>query len=188
MPCRNLVIACVFLALPASAQQFGRAATADEIALWDIDVRADGAGLPDGHGTAAQGAALYEMHCAACHGETGEGGPNDRLVGGHGSLATDAPVKTVGSYWPYATTLYDYIGRAMPYYDPGSLTADETYAVAAYILAMNDILPGDGSLDRNALPLIEMPNRHGFIPEPEFAPLLPGGGRTDDNAHAAPTP
>ena len=178
MRCHNLISAAmaVLLAAPLAAQEFGREASPAEVALWDIDVRPDGTGLPAGSGTAAQGRALFEMHCAACHGENGEGGTNDRLVGGHGTLATDAPVKTVGSYWPYASTLYDYIRRAMPYYEPGLLDADETYAVAAYILAMNGIIPEDGSLDQSSLPLIEMPNRHGFIPEPEFAVLLPGGG------------
>lgn len=177
MRCPDLICAAMAIALvaPATAQEFGREASPEEVALWNIDVRPDGTGLPDGSGSAAEGRVLYEMHCAACHGENGEGGPNDRLVGGHGTLATDAPVKTVGSYWPYASTLYDYIRRAMPYYEPGLLSADETYAVAAYILAMNGIIPEDGSLDRNSLPQIEMPNRHGFIPEPEFALLLPRG-------------
>ncbi|MDX6748854.1 cytochrome c [Geminicoccaceae bacterium 1502E] len=161
------------LATPAFAQEFGREATPEEVALWDIDPRPDGSGLPPGRGSVADGRELYAVHCAACHGEKGEGGPNDRLVGGRGSLDTAAPVKTVGSYWPYATTLYDYIHRAMPYFDPGSLTPDETYAVAAYILNMNGIVPDDAELDAAAMAALEMPNRHGFVPEPEFAPLLP---------------
>ena len=116
----------------------------------------------------ARGKSVYAENCEACHGPNGQGGIKDRLVGGQGSLATDNPIKTVGSYWPYATTLFDYIHRAMPYQAPGSLSVDDTYAVAAYILDLNGILPSDGKLDRNTLPAIKMPNRDGFIPDPEF--------------------
>jgi S-disulfanyl-L-cysteine oxidoreductase SoxD len=128
----------------------------------------DGAGLPQGAGTVAQGKSVYENNCEACHGAKGVGGIKDRLVGGQGTLATDKPIKTVGSYWPYATTLFDYIRRAMPYTNPGSLSADDTYSVAAYLLYLNGILPEDGKLDRATLPNIRMPNRDGFIPEKEF--------------------
>ena len=113
---------------------------------------------------------MYVDNCAACHGDKGQGGIKDRLVGGQGTLATNVPVKTVGSFWPYATTLFDYIRRAMPYTAPGSLSADETYAVAAYILSLNGILPADGKLDKASLPTIKMPNRDGFIPDAEFDP------------------
>jgi S-disulfanyl-L-cysteine oxidoreductase SoxD len=157
-------------ASPAFAYDFGRRATPDEIALWDIDVRPDGKGLPAGSGTVAQGKQVFADNCAACHGDNGVGGIKDRLAGGQGTLASDAPVKTVGSYWPYATTLFDYIHRAMPYQAPGSLSNDDTYAVAAYILSLNGILPADGKLDRDSLPKIRMPNRDGFVPEPEFDP------------------
>jgi len=136
--------------------------------LWDIDVRPDGKGLPEGSGTVAHGKSVYEENCEACHGPNGQGGIKDRLAGGQGSLATENPIKTVGSYWPYATTLFDYIHRAMPYQAPGSLSVDDTYAVAAYILNLNGILSSDGTLDRNTLPAIKMPNREGFIPDPEF--------------------
>jgi cytochrome c len=118
----------------------------------------------------AQGKQVFADNCAACHGDAGVGGIKDRLVGGRGSLASDAPLKTVGSFWPYATTLFDYIHRAMPYQAPGSLSVDDTYAVAAYILSLNEILPADGKLDRDSLPKIRMPNRNGFVPEPEFDP------------------
>jgi cytochrome c len=155
---------------PVLAYDFGRRATPDEIALWDIGVRPDGKGLPPGSGTVAQGKQVFADNCAACHGDNGVGGIKDRLVGGHGTLASDAPVKTVGSFWPYATTLFDYIHRAMPYQAPGSLSNDDTYAVAAYILHLNDILPADGKLDRDSLPKIQMPNRDGFVPDPEFDP------------------
>jgi cytochrome c len=154
---------------PAHATDFGRRAIPEEIKLWDIDVRPDGRGLPEGRGTVAQGRSVFEENCAACHGDKGVGGIKDRLAGGQGSLASEMPVKTVGSFWPYATTLFDYIHRAMPYQAPGSLSVDDTYAVAAYILNLNGILPADGELDRTSLPRIRMPNRDGFIPEPEFS-------------------
>jgi S-disulfanyl-L-cysteine oxidoreductase SoxD len=156
------------LVSPALAYDFGRRATPDEIKLWDIDVRPDGKGLPEGSGTVAQGKSVYEDNCSACHGANGQDGIKDRLVGGQGTLASDKPLKTVGSFWPYATTLFDYIHRAMPYQAPGSLSVDDTYAVAAYILSLNGILPADGKLDKESLPKIRMPNRDGFIPEPEF--------------------
>ena len=128
------------LAAPAFAYDFGRPATPDEIKLWDIDVRPDGKGLPDGSGTVAQGKQVFSDNCSACHGENGQGGIKDRLAGGQGTLASNMPVKTVGSFWPYATTLFDYIHRAMPYPAPGSLSNDETYAVTAYILSLNGIV------------------------------------------------
>jgi cytochrome c len=154
---------------PALAYDFGRPATPEEINLWDIDVRPDGKGLPEGSGTVAQGKDVFAESCAACHGDKGQGGPKDRLVGGEGTLASDDPIKTVGSFWPYATTLFDYIHRAMPYQAPGSLSVDDTYVVAAYILNLNGILPADGKLDKATLPTAKMPNRNGFIPEPEFS-------------------
>ncbi|BAM87414.1 putative cytochrome C [Bradyrhizobium oligotrophicum S58] len=153
----------------AGASDFGRPATPDEIALWDIDVRPDGKGLPRGSGTVARGKQIFAENCAACHGDNGVGGIKDRLAGGQGTLASATPVKTVGSFWPYATTLFDYIHRAMPYQAPGSLSVDDTYAVAAYILSLNGILPAEGQLDNHSLPDIRMPNRDGFIPEPEFS-------------------
>jgi cytochrome c len=154
---------------PALAYDFGRPATPEEINLWDIDVRPDGKGLPEGSGTVAHGKDAFAENCAACHGDKGHGGPKDRLVGGEGTLASDNPIKTVGSFWPYATTLFDYIHRAMPYQAPGSLSVDDTYAVAAYILNLNGILLADGKLDQATLPTVKMPNRNGFIPEPEFS-------------------
>ncbi|HTY67031.1 MAG TPA: c-type cytochrome [Alphaproteobacteria bacterium] len=160
-------------AAPAPAYQFGRSPTPDEIKAWDIDVLPDGTGLPDGSGTVAHGKQVYQENCEVCHGTNGVGGIKDRLAGGQGTLATDHPIKTVGSYWPYATTLFDYIRRAMPYPSPGSLSADDTYSVAAYILNLNGIVPADATLDKTSVPKIQMPNRDGFIPEPEFAKLIP---------------
>jgi cytochrome c len=115
------------------------------------------------------GKSVFEENCSGCHGEEGVGGIKDRLVGGQGTLASGMPVKTVGSFWPYATTLFDYIHRAMPYQAPGSLSVDDTYAVAAYILSLNGIIAGDGKVDKESLPKIQMPNRAGFVPDVEFS-------------------
>lgn len=150
-------------------------ATPDEIRLWDIDVRPDGKGLPEGSGSVEHGKSVFEENCSGCHGEEGVGGIKDRLVGGQGTLASGMPVKTVGSFWPYATTLFDYIHRAMPYQAPGSLSVDDTYAVAAYILSLNGIIAGDGKVDKESLPKIQMPNRAGFVPDVEFS--KPTGSR-----------
>jgi cytochrome c len=146
---------------------FGRTPTPDEIAARDIDVRADGKGLPPGEGSVAEGRAIFAQTCAACHGDKGQGNLSDRLVGGFGTLKDPNPVRTVGSYWPYATTLFDYVRRAMPFNAPESLTADQVYAVSAYVLSMNGILGDDGVLNATNLPKIVMPNRNGFIsPDP----------------------
>lgn len=168
---RKVILAAAMAASLASsawAYDFGRLATPDEIKLWDIDVRPDGTGLPQGSGTVAHGKQVYQDNCEVCHGANGEGGIKDRLVGGEGGLATSKPLKTVGSYWPYATTLFDYVRRAMPYPIPGTLSNDDTYAVSAYILSLNGILPADGTADQDTLPKIKMPNRDGFIPDQVF--------------------
>ena len=165
----SLVVTVVLMS-PVLAYDFGRRATPEEIKLWDIDVRPDGKGLPEGSGTVAHGKQVFAENCSACHGEGGQGGIKDRLVGGQGTLASDMPVKTVGSFWPYATTLFDYVHRAMPYQAPGSLSVDDTYAVVAYILSLNGITSADGKLYKVSLPLVKMPNRDGFIPEAEFGP------------------
>jgi cytochrome c len=164
-------MAIIALTATASAQapKFGQPIAPGDIAPWDISIGPDGAGLPAGRGTAAQGEAVYAAKCQACHGEKGAGRPNDALVGGKGSLeAGKAPVKTVGSYWPYATTLFDYIRRAMPFLDSKSLTNDELYAVSAYILSLNEIIGKDDVLDAQSLPKVRMPNRDGFIPFPRI--------------------
>ena len=147
MLCRNATALAVLLGCmqPTFAQTdygVGRQATPEEIRLWNIDVRPDGAGLPEGKGTVARGKTVYATYCLACHGPDGQGGLRDRLVGGQGSLATDKPVKTIGSFWPYATTLFDYIHRAMPYTAPGYLSVDDTYAVEAYLLQSQRHRPG----------------------------------------------
>jgi S-disulfanyl-L-cysteine oxidoreductase SoxD len=150
----------------ASAQppQFGQSIGPADIAPWDISIGPDGAGLPPGRGTVAQGEIIYATKCQACHGEKGTGRPNDSLVGGIGSLGPDkVPVKTVGSYWPYATTLFDYIRRAMPFQESQSLSSDEVYAVSAYILHLNEIVGVNDVLDAQSLPKVTMPNRDGFL-------------------------
>ena len=162
-------VAAALIVLPAYAFDFGRPASSDEIKLWDIDVRPDGKGLPDGSGTVRHGKEVFAENCAACHGDNGQGGIKDRLVGGQGTLASDKPIKTVGSFWPYATTLFDYMHRAMPYQAPGSLSVDDYYALTAYVLSLNGILAPDGKLDKETLPKVKMPNRDSFIPDPEFS-------------------
>jgi S-disulfanyl-L-cysteine oxidoreductase SoxD len=166
---RLAVSAAMLAAAPAVAQapQFGQPIAPVEIAPWDISIGPDGAGLPPGSGTVKTGEAVYAAKCQPCHGERGAGGPNDALVGGIGSLAPGkVPVKTVGSYWPYATTLFDYIRRAMPFPETKSLTSDETYALSAYILNLNGIVGTNDVLDAQSLPKVKMPNRDGFIPFP----------------------
>jgi len=154
---------------PASAQSpnFGQPIAPADIAPWDISIGPDGVGLPPGRGSAAQGESIFVAKCQACHGEKGAGSPNDALVGGIGSLAPGKPpVKTVGSYWPYATTLFDYIRRAMPFQESKSLTNDEVYAVSAYILQLNGVIGANDALDAQTLASVKMPNRDGFVPFP----------------------
>lgn len=141
----------------------GRPPTAEELKAQDIDVRPDGRGLPPGSGTVERGRDVYARRCAACHGPSGKEGPSDLLVGGNGSLATARPLKTVGSFWPYATTLWDYINRSMPYDRPGTLTTDEVYAASAFVLYLNGIIGAADTLTEATLPRVQMPNRDGFI-------------------------
>ena len=148
----------------------GRLATAEDIAARDIDIGPDGVGLPPGRGTSAQGAVIYAARCASCHGKSGTEGPNDVLVGridGGGfpfSRDPKAP-RTVGTYWPYATTLFDYIRRAMPTTAPGTLTDDEVYALVAHLLARNGIVHDDAIIDAQSLPKVRMPARDRFVPD-----------------------
>lgn len=144
---------------PGLGQEIGD----DEIGAWDISIAPDGEGLPPGSGSVSDGADLYAAKCVQCHGENGMDGPVDPLAGGEGSLASEAPAKTVGSFWPYATTLFDYTRRAMPYDAPQSLSADELYAITAYVLHLNGIVEEDAVLDAASLPAIEMPNKDGFV-------------------------
>jgi hypothetical protein len=184
----RLIAVAVLMPLPAFAQPpsaagpgnpgakapttfgIGRPATPAEIAALDIDVGPDGAGLPPGRGTAADGAPIYAARCASCHGKTGKEGPNDvlvgRLPGDAFPFATDprAP-KTIGSYWPYATTVFDYIRRAMPTDQPGSLRDDEVYNLVAFLLASNELIPQDAVIDAASLPKVKMPAREHFVPD-----------------------
>jgi cytochrome c len=162
-----LIAAAATQSLAADAPHFGKPITADELAAWDISIGPDGAGLPPGKGSVADGAKVYADKCQACHGEKGAGMPNDRLVGGAGTIAADkTPMKTVGSYWPYATTLFDYVRRAMPWDHPKSLSNDEVYAAAAYVLYLNGVIGENDVLDAQSLPKVKMPNRDGFVPFP----------------------
>jgi cytochrome c len=138
----------------------GRVPSAAEIKARDIAVGPDGAGLPPGRGTVSVGEHVYQARCMACHGPTGTEGPMDQLVG------QKLPVKTIGSFWPYATTVFDYIRRAQPFNQPGSLTDDEVYAVTAWLLFKNKIIAADQVIDATTLPNVKMPNRDGFVSDP----------------------
>jgi cytochrome c len=148
---------------PGQRPAFGAAVSASEITRWDISIPPNGAGLPAGGGDAKQGEAVYVAQCQACHGPKGAGKPADPLVGGVGSLASGKPMRTVGSYWPYATTLFDYTRRAMPLTKPLSLSNDELYAVTAYMLYLNGIIGENAQMNAQTLPQVKMPNRGGFI-------------------------
>lgn len=182
MSMRDIYInaACLGLALAslgtlAQAQDqihygFGGPATQSDLAKF-VSISPDGRGLPPGGGDAAKGQKIFASTCAACHGEHLEGNPakgigGDKLIGGRGTLATKAPIKTVESYWPYATTLFDYVKRAMPFNAPGSLSDDEVYSVAAYILSEAKIIKPGQTMNASTLPKVVMPNREGFEPDP----------------------
>ena len=151
----------------------GRLATPAEVAGWDISIPPDGRGLPPGAGTPAEGALVYAQKCQVCHGDKGVGGPNDRLVGGQGTLAGKTPVRTVGSYWPYATTVFDYVRRSMPFAQPHSLTDSEVYAVTAYLLSLNGIIRDQDVMNAETLAKVKMPNRDNFIPVYPWKPRAP---------------
>lgn len=167
----RLIVSIGFIALAGCASpmiretpNLGRVATPAEVAGRDVSIPPDGRGLPPGRGTSEQGAVVFEQRCQSCHGERGAGQPNDRLVGGHGTLASKSPVRTVGSYWPYATTIFDYVRRAMPYTQSHSLSDDEVYAVTAYLLLLNGIIGESDVMNAETLPKVRMPNRENFIP------------------------
>jgi len=170
-----LCLVAVPLAPRAHAQAqthygFGAAVSLQDLQMY-FAIPADGSGLPPGSGTAAEGAKVYSANCSACHGDHLEGNPakgigGDKLIGGRGTLASAAPVKTVESYWPYATTLFDYVKRAMPFSSPGSLSDDQVYSVVAYILSQAKIIQPTEAMNASSLPKVEMPNRNGFEPDP----------------------
>lgn len=148
---------------PTRGPNLGEPASAAVVAAMDISIPPSGAGLPAGSGSVTQGAKVYEAKCQTCHGPKGVGKPADPLVGGIGSLASGKAQRTVGSYWPYATTLFDYTRRAMPTTAPLTLTNDEVYAVTAYVLHLNGIIKEDQVMNAQTLPQVRMPNRDGFI-------------------------
>ena len=157
-----LLSSAVTADLEPLSPNLGRALSAEEIAAFDLTILPNGQGLPVGEGSVSTGKAVYLRECMACHGEEGKGGLNNRLAGGVGSIQSASPDVTVGSYWPEATTLFDYIRRAMPYTDSGRLTVDETYAVTAYVLFLSGILESDAALDQDNLADVAMPNKAGF--------------------------
>lgn len=172
-----LAAAGITTAVVAAGPQLGlgRPATPAEIAARSISVAPDGTGLPVGQGSVRSGRKVYEQQCAACHGMKGEGNPamdGPQLVGGFGTLQSKEPVQTIGNFWPHATTVWDYINRAMPYQRPGTLTADEVYSVTAYLLHLNGIVKESEVLNQSNVAKIAMPNRDGFVndPRPDIKP------------------
>ena len=166
---RNLAAMCVAAAaLYAQAPKYavGEPATPEQIRALGLSIAPDGTGLPEGSGTPAAGREVFAAQCARCHGEKAEGGVGPVLVGGQGTLNTPRPLKTVGSFWPYATTVWDYVNRAMPFDKPGLLKPPEVYAVVAYILNINGIIGNNEVMDAKSLPKVKMPNRDGFVPDP----------------------
>jgi cytochrome c len=154
------LVGCLSLGVAAQGPtrfNLGRAATPEEIRAIDIDAMPDGRGLPPGKGTVAEGEKVYAAKCQSCHGAQGQNGKFDRLVG------ADPGAKTIGSYWPYATTLFDYTARSMPFLQPGTLTADEVYGVVAYLLHLNRIVPATAVMDAKTLPQVKMPARDKFV-------------------------
>lgn len=165
---RSLVILLAAGALCAQPPKYGVGHTPspEEIRQWDISIAPDGTGLPEGSGTAAAGREVYVNRCAQCHGEKGEGRDSVALAGGQGTLKNPKPQRTVGSYWPYATTIWDYVNRAMPFKNPGMLSRDQVYAVTAYVLFLNGIVGENDVMDARSLPKVRMPNRNGFVADP----------------------
>ena len=164
----RMILALTLLTQPLCAQQYGlgREAAPEEVASWDMTIGPEGKELPEGSGSVQDGAQVYEVRCKECHGEAGAGGDQAALVGGPEELKQVPPIKTVASYWPYATTLFDYTRRAMPFEEPGTLNADQLYAVTAYVLSLSGIVDEDATLDRESLPKVVMPNRDGFVRDP----------------------
>jgi mono/diheme cytochrome c family protein len=164
LTCALLLMAATELAAAQTAGPgLGAAISAEDLAPWDISIETNGAGLPPGSGTVQQGAAVYAAQCMACHGNEGAGQPYDRLVGGQGTLKDLNQVRTVGSYWPYASTVFDYVRRAMPFNTPETLSNDDVYAVTAYLLYLNGIIKEGDTMNARTLARVEMPNVDGFV-------------------------
>src|SRR5713226_4309288 len=165
---RSVIMWVCAAALTAQSTKYGvgQPATAEQIRGLGAAIAPDGSGLPQGSGTVAAGREVFAARCSSCHGQKGEGGVGPPLVGGQGTLRSAKPLKTVGSYWPYATTVWDYINRAMPFHQPGLLKPPEVYALVAYILNLNGIIGNDQVMDAKSLPKVKMPNRDGFVADP----------------------
>jgi cytochrome c len=165
---RSWMFLAAAAALAAQSPKYGvgQPATPEQIRELGSAIAPDGTGLPEGSGTVAAGREVFAARCARCHGEKAEGNIGPVLVGGQGTLRTPRPLKTVGSFWPYATTVWDYINRAMPFDQPGSLKPAEVYAAVAYILNLNGIIASDAVMDAKTLPKVKMPNRDGFVADP----------------------
>ena len=180
-----VLAACVAALAQTPTYNRGRAPSAEEIRAWDFAIGPEGKELPPGSGTAQEGAKIYAQKCAACHGPTGTEGevsakgrrPAPPLVGGKDTLNTPKPVRTIGSFWPFATTIWDYVYRTMPWNEERSLSTDEVYAVTAFLLYRNGIIQESAVLDARSLPKIQMPNRNGFVP-PEPVWKAPSGNRS----------
>ena len=163
---RCTIASALLFSVQAAAQTgpaLGEPISEADLAPWDLSIETNGDGLPAGSGTVAQGAEVYATQCMTCHGAEGAGQPHDRLVGGHGTLDSMQQVRTLGSFWPYASTVFDYVRRAMPFNTPQTLSDDDVYAVTAYLLYLNDIIEEDDVMNARTLGRIEMPNADGFI-------------------------
>ena len=158
------LLICGAMAQDTPTINIGRPATTEEVRRWDQSVSGDGSGLPPGKGTVQEGQSLFAQKCAVCHGPTAEGGAEKSLAGGQGTLATLEPEKTIGSYWPFAPIVWDYINRAMPRFQEGTLKPDEVYSLTAFVLWRNGIIGESDVMDAQSLPKVRMPNRDGFLP------------------------
>ena len=175
---RRWLIFVAGAALSAQSPKYGigRAPTPSELRGWNTSISPEGEGLPDEQGTAFEAREIYANRCAKCHGDKGQGRDSVALAGGRGSLASAKPLRTVGSYWPYATTVWDYVNRAMPFDRPGTLTSSQVYSLTAYILYVNGIVKENEVMDAHTLPRIQMPNRKGFVADPRPDVPLRGEG------------
>ena len=158
-----LSIAPPMASVAAEGPKLGKPASPQEIAAWNLTVYPDGKGLPLGHGSVSEGKQVYERQCASCHGSNGLGGSSEELAGGNHKLTDPNPDKTIGTYWPYATTLFDFVRRSMPPNSPNALSNDQIYAVCAYLLHLNGIIQETAEMNATTLTQVKMPNREGFL-------------------------
>ncbi|MDZ7736237.1 MAG: cytochrome c [Gammaproteobacteria bacterium] len=167
-----MLAAMLAVSIPAGSEEsaaekagpgLGQPASDELVQHWNISVFPDGRCLPEGSGSVAQGEKIYNEQCITCHARAGAGGSGDRLARAEMGLTEEFPQKTIANYWPYATTLFDFIRRSMPMHNPGSLSDDETYALTAYLLSLDNVIPEDAVMNQDTLPNVTMPNRDGFI-------------------------